>query len=62
MRAAGGVEAGLAQVPDELGEQRAGRDGAAVFLTRLQTVGFAAITLHVSYNLVFTARKGEDSP
>jgi ubiquinone/menaquinone biosynthesis C-methylase UbiE len=34
----------------------------AAFLTRLQTVGFAAITLHVSYNLVFTARKGEDSP
>jgi SAM-dependent methyltransferase len=29
----------------------------AAFLTRLQTVGFAAITLHVSYNLVFTARK-----
>ena len=34
----------------------------AGFLTRLQTVGFATITLHVSYNLVFTARKGEDSP
>jgi ubiquinone/menaquinone biosynthesis C-methylase UbiE len=31
----------------------------AAFLTRLQTVGFATITLHVSYNLVFTARKGE---
>ena len=29
----------------------------AAFLTRLQTVGFGAITLHVSYNLVFTARK-----
>jgi len=29
----------------------------AAFLTRLQTVGFAAITLHVSYHLVFTARK-----
>jgi SAM-dependent methyltransferase len=29
----------------------------AAFLTRLQTAGFAAITLHVSYNLVFTARK-----
>jgi len=29
----------------------------AAFLTRLQTVGFAASTLHVSYNLVFTARK-----
>ena len=29
----------------------------AAFLTRLQSVGFAAITLHVSYNLVFTARK-----
>ena len=34
----------------------------AAFLTRLQTAGFAAITLHVSYNLVFTARKAEDSP
>jgi ubiquinone/menaquinone biosynthesis C-methylase UbiE len=34
----------------------------AAFLTRLQTTGFAAITLHVSYNLVFTARKAEDSP
>ena len=33
----------------------------AAFLTRLQTVGFAAITLHVSYNLVFTARK-ENAP
>jgi ubiquinone/menaquinone biosynthesis C-methylase UbiE len=33
----------------------------AAFLTRLQTTGFAAITLHVSYNLVFTARKAEDS-
>ena len=29
----------------------------AAFLTRLQTVGFAAITLHVSYHLVFIARK-----
>jgi ubiquinone/menaquinone biosynthesis C-methylase UbiE len=29
----------------------------AAFLTRLQTVGFDAITLHVAYNLVFTARK-----
>jgi ubiquinone/menaquinone biosynthesis C-methylase UbiE len=29
----------------------------AAFLTRLQTVGFAAITLHVAYNLIFTARK-----
>jgi ubiquinone/menaquinone biosynthesis C-methylase UbiE len=28
------------------------------FLVRLQTVGFTAITLHVSYNLVFTAVKG----
>jgi ubiquinone/menaquinone biosynthesis C-methylase UbiE len=27
------------------------------FLVRLQTVGFTAITLHVSYNLVFTAVK-----
>ena len=34
----------------------------AAFLTRLQTTGFAAITLHVSYNLVFTARKAEDGP
>jgi hypothetical protein len=33
----------------------------AAFLTRLQTVGFAAITLHVSYNLVFTARKASAS-
>ena len=38
------------------------RSEAAAFLTRLQTTGFAAITLHVSYNLVFTARKAEDSP
>ncbi len=30
----------------------------AAFLTRLQTVGFDAITLIVSYNLVFIARKG----
>jgi ubiquinone/menaquinone biosynthesis C-methylase UbiE len=29
----------------------------AAFLTRLQTVGFVAITLHVAYNLIFTARK-----
>jgi ubiquinone/menaquinone biosynthesis C-methylase UbiE len=29
----------------------------ASFLTRLQTVGFDAITLHVSHNLIFTARK-----
>jgi ubiquinone/menaquinone biosynthesis C-methylase UbiE len=29
----------------------------AAFLVRLQTVGFTAITLHVSYNLVFTAWK-----
>ena len=27
------------------------------FLTRLQTVGFAAITLRVAHNLIFTARK-----
>ena len=33
----------------------------AAFLTRLETVGFAAITLHVSYNLVFTARKEDTS-
>jgi SAM-dependent methyltransferase len=30
----------------------------AAFLTRLQTVGFDAITLIVSYNLIFIARKG----
>jgi ubiquinone/menaquinone biosynthesis C-methylase UbiE len=29
----------------------------AAFLTRLQSAGFAAITLHVAHNLVFTARK-----
>jgi SAM-dependent methyltransferase len=29
----------------------------AAFLTRLQTAGFAEISLHVGYNLVFTARK-----
>ncbi len=29
----------------------------AAFLTRLQTVGFAEITLRVGYNLIFTARK-----
>jgi ubiquinone/menaquinone biosynthesis C-methylase UbiE len=29
----------------------------AAFLTRLQTVGFTTITLHVSHNLIFTARK-----
>ena len=28
----------------------------AAFLTRLQTVGFAEITLRVGYNLIFTAR------
>jgi ubiquinone/menaquinone biosynthesis C-methylase UbiE len=33
----------------------------AAFLTRLQTAGFASITLHVSYNLVFTARKEDSS-
>ena len=33
----------------------------AAFLTRLQTVGFAAITLHVSYNLVFAAHKASAS-
>jgi len=30
----------------------------AAFLTRLQTVGFDAVTLIVSYNLIFIARKG----
>jgi len=29
----------------------------AAFLTRLQTVGFAEITLRVGYHLIFTARK-----
>jgi ubiquinone/menaquinone biosynthesis C-methylase UbiE len=29
----------------------------AAFLTRLQTTGFAAITLTVAHNLIFTARK-----
>jgi SAM-dependent methyltransferase len=29
----------------------------AAFLTRLQTTGFAAITLRVGYNLIFSARK-----
>jgi ubiquinone/menaquinone biosynthesis C-methylase UbiE len=29
----------------------------AAFLTRLQTAGFESITLHVGYNLIFTARK-----
>ncbi|MFY9926646.1 MAG: class I SAM-dependent methyltransferase [Streptosporangiaceae bacterium] len=33
----------------------------AAFLTRLQTTGFAEITLHVGYNLVFTARKAGPS-
>jgi len=33
----------------------------AAFLTRLQTVGFAAITLRVGPNLIFTARK-ESAP
>jgi ubiquinone/menaquinone biosynthesis C-methylase UbiE len=30
----------------------------AAFLTRLQTAGFDVITLIVSYNLIFIARKG----
>jgi ubiquinone/menaquinone biosynthesis C-methylase UbiE len=33
----------------------------AAFLTRLQTAGFASITLHVSHNLIFTARKEDPS-
>jgi len=33
----------------------------AAFLTRLQTVGFAAITLRVAHNLIFTARKESGS-
>jgi ubiquinone/menaquinone biosynthesis C-methylase UbiE len=31
----------------------------AAFLTRLQTAGFAEITLRVGYNLIFTARKAD---
>jgi len=31
----------------------------AAFLTRLQTTGFAEITLRVGYNLIFTARKAD---
>jgi ubiquinone/menaquinone biosynthesis C-methylase UbiE len=34
----------------------------AAFLVRLQTVGFTAITLRVSYNLVFTAWKDKECP
>jgi ubiquinone/menaquinone biosynthesis C-methylase UbiE len=33
----------------------------AAFLTRLQTIGFTDITLHVGHNLIFTARKGLES-
>ena len=33
----------------------------ATFLTRLQTVGFTAITLRVGYNLIFTARRESPS-
>ncbi len=33
----------------------------SVFLVQLQTAGFAAVTLHVSYNLVFIARKEDSS-
>jgi len=29
----------------------------AAFLTRLQTIGFTSITVHVSHNLIFTVRK-----
>ena len=29
----------------------------AAFLTRLQTIGFTSITLHVAHNLIFTVRK-----
>jgi ubiquinone/menaquinone biosynthesis C-methylase UbiE len=29
----------------------------AAFLTRLQTIGFTSITLHVGHNLIFTVRK-----
>jgi SAM-dependent methyltransferase len=32
----------------------------AAFLTRLQTAGFAAITLHMAHNLIFTAGKEAD--
>ena len=34
----------------------------SAFLVRLQTVGFTAIALHVSYSLVFTARKEKEEP
>ena len=33
----------------------------AAFLTRLQTIGFTAITLQVAHNLIFTARKENPS-
>jgi SAM-dependent methyltransferase len=33
----------------------------AAFLTRLQTVGFTAITLRVAHNLIFAARKENPS-
>ena len=33
----------------------------AAFLTRLQTIGFAAITLRVANDLIFTARKESPS-
>ncbi len=33
----------------------------AAFLTRLQTIGFTAITLRVAHNLIFTARKESPS-
>jgi ubiquinone/menaquinone biosynthesis C-methylase UbiE len=33
----------------------------ATFLTRLQTIGFTRITLHVGHNLIFTAWKGAGS-
>ena len=34
----------------------------AAFLTRLQTIGFTAITLRVAHNLIFTARKESGDP
>jgi hypothetical protein len=55
-QATAGVELGT-----DLLELGPGPGAATAFLTRLQAVGFAAITLHVSYNLVFTARKASVS-
>ena len=40
---------------------RTTRSKPAAFLTRLQTIGFTAITLRVAHNLIFTARKESPS-